>query len=237
MTKRFFLTVLIALLFGATAAADPALNGRWFSDEWGEVFVFDNGNWELWAGEYPEMRGTYTVENGTIIFTGTHLGGNGLHYLGLDGIDAQGWYSIDELFQMLVEEIDEMFGSLLYELLAEDLLDEFIAEIFSEQEEIQEEGAEMLAAMDETERAVYQRAVERFSEVMLAQLDAVLEFTELPQALRAATIFMAEMMAFEFWGISMRFAEDIAPFSGTYSISGDTLTITIAGNPVEFTRR
>jgi len=64
MAKRFFLAMLIALTFGATAAADPALNGRWFDAD--SELRFSDGNWEVWFNGSPMARGTYTVFGGAI---------------------------------------------------------------------------------------------------------------------------------------------------------------------------
>jgi hypothetical protein len=114
MTKRFFLTVLIAVVFGATAAADvyadPALNGEWDSAE-GD-FRFNDGSWEGWTDGAPRVRGTYTAWDGAITIRADYVHGNTMNDFFLEfsspiRLDLK-WYSRSELREAMINYIVEL---------------------------------------------------------------------------------------------------------------------------------
>jgi len=98
MAKRFFLTMLIALTFGATAAAadvsvDLALNGIWIS-EWDEEVElrFNDGDWEMWIDGGPLIGGAYKALGGAISMRVEHLHGSRLNDVDFDPYHELRWH-------------------------------------------------------------------------------------------------------------------------------------------------
>jgi len=111
MTKRFFLTIVIALVFGAAAAAvDPALNGEWFNAQ-GD-FRFNDGNWEGWTDDNPMVKGTYTAWDGAITIRVDYVHGNILNDFLLEfplliSFDPR-WYSQSEVREIIINGAVEL---------------------------------------------------------------------------------------------------------------------------------
>jgi hypothetical protein len=70
-------------------AQDKALNGTWESSD-GEEFIFNNTNFEIYSNAVPNMKGTYTANDGKIFLKPTHLYGL---ILGLENK----WFSVNEI--------------------------------------------------------------------------------------------------------------------------------------------
>ena len=126
MARRLFWTAVLALVLGtAAAAADSALSGEWVSDEM--ELRFDDGNVEIWFGDSPIMRGTYTAMNGTITIKIDYLHGimlNDLAFSPFITLDSR-WYSQNEFRESVFPALAEVF-------LSDDLpytVDDMIAEL------------------------------------------------------------------------------------------------------------
>jgi len=106
--------MLIALTFGATAAADvsvdSALNGEWFYEDW--EFRFNDGNWEGWSDDSPMLKGTYTAWDGAITIRVNYVHGNILNDFLLEfplpiSFDPK-WYSQSEVREMIINGAFEL---------------------------------------------------------------------------------------------------------------------------------
>ena len=78
------LAMILVLMGYAVAAvgADPALHGRWVSDDNEEGGIrFSNDHVELFIDEFPLIRGTYTTSANTITIRFTELHGDFLSML------------------------------------------------------------------------------------------------------------------------------------------------------------
>jgi len=87
MNKKKMLGTLamsLALMGYAAAAveADPALHGRWVSDEMEAEVIFNNGYVEFFFYDLPVLRGTYTASANTITIRITELHGGFLSEIG-----------------------------------------------------------------------------------------------------------------------------------------------------------
>jgi len=245
MAKRFFLTMVIALVFGATAAAaDPALNGRWFVDDWDEVLIFDNGNWELWAGEYPRLRGTYTAGNGAIVLTATHTHASELDALGLE-LQAE-WYTQSQIVSLSVAETKTLFtAGLLDELrmfFSENPLDELRAEMdeLAADAELQELTANVVEVFGQE----LSDANQAIASIITAELVDTGDSPELIEII----VEIANIVILGVFYVLIDELEDLFwTNTGAYSVSGDTLLLAIdlfggvdegtGVEPIRFTRR
>jgi len=224
MTKRFFLAMLIALVFGAAAAADPSLNGRWYVDDWDEVLIFDNGNWELWAGEYPRLRGTYTAGNGTIVLTATHAHASELDALGLE-LQAE-WYTQSQIVSLSVAETKILFTA--------GLLDE-MRMVFSENplDELREQIGELIAGAELQELTanvaeVFGQEFTDANEGLASMITAELADTDYSPEFTEIIVGIAQIVM---WGVFSVLLDELEELfwtnTGTYSVSGDTLLLAI----------
>jgi len=172
------LTTVLALVVGAAATANPALNGEWVSED--AELRLKNGNLEVWFEDTPLMRGTYTVLGDTITMKMTHLNGTILSDFDLSpivGFDSK-WYSQGEIRKLMVSAL---------------------AKVLLEESEILLEEGELSSTLNET----------------IAELE--------------------EEMGME---IGELFDAMFLPTKATYSLSGNTLTLSVAGEPGEvYTRR
>ncbi|WP_461257912.1 hypothetical protein [Treponema sp. R80B11-R83G3] len=85
VSKKFRLGMLV-LVFGMTvvgslfAQTDNRLNGRWVADiqktSSSIEYIFNDANYETSINGLLANKGTYTINNGNIIFTITHLHGD-----------------------------------------------------------------------------------------------------------------------------------------------------------------
>jgi len=228
--------MVIGLVFCATVAvADPALNGRWFVDDWDEVLIFDNGNWELWAGEYPRLRGTYTAGNGAIVLTATHAHASELDALGLE-LQAE-WYTRSEIVSLSVAETKTLFTA--------GLLDElrmFLAEMLEELrmvlpdnplDELRQQMGELIvdAEIQELTANVVEVFGQEFADANeglasiitaeLADTDDSPEFAEI----------IVEIAKIAMLGVFYMLIDELEELfwtnTGAYSVSGDTLLLAI----------
>jgi len=223
MTKRV-LTILfafVAAVFGAAnVSADTALNGRWVVDDWDEELVFDNGTWELWADGYIELRGTYTVGNGTIALTSTHANSSEVYSLDLDN----GWYTKSDLTLFGIEEIKtafvEEFLDELLELLAEYTLDELREEMDNASKNMEEIIAHAVEMFGED----LARANREFENIIIekfATTDGNRELIEIViKIAEFTTVGILSALAKEFDDL---FWTKI----GTYTIHGNTMRLAI----------
>ena len=102
MAKKLFMGLLIALMLTAAVSADPALNGVWLTVEEGE-FRFENGNWEIWGGGIPMLKGTFSTEDGMLAMETTHWHGYVLgDEIGGDIEIEPIWHSRSELLQIFL---------------------------------------------------------------------------------------------------------------------------------------
>jgi len=97
--------LLIMLVFGISvigslfAQTDNRINGKWamVEDEVTIGYEFNNGNWESSTNGSLWFKGTYTINNGNIVFTSTHIHGDffNLATNNVDKLDSK-LYTINE---------------------------------------------------------------------------------------------------------------------------------------------
>jgi len=139
MAKRFFTVILAVLVIGtAFAAANPALDGTWFDDDWGDKYVFNNGVLEISDEHGVGLRATYTTSGDNIALKVTHVRGSDFEshlrfwlYYSLSSelysraeleslvidviVDYEGPFSPDELAELRAEfdlELDAIFETI-----------------------------------------------------------------------------------------------------------------------------
>jgi len=124
---------------------NPNPNGRWLDDE-GFEFRFSNGDWEIWYGIEPLMRGTYTTRDGvTIIMVTTHIHSffiaeilEGMLFVPVSLDPA--WYSRDEIIPTMTSVIINALVAIIEEegqLSPADMAEFFeIVELFEEEAEM-----------------------------------------------------------------------------------------------------
>ena len=228
MTKRFLLTMLITLAFGAAlAAADPALYGAWI-DEWNTEQRFDNGAWETWSRGSPVVRGTYTVSGDTITLMGTYV-----YDSAADSASETEWHSRRDIVALSIAE----FKAILED---DAFLDEFLTELADyppgqlrqEMNEAMAELDELIAELHEVFPLEFAEVSEMVAEIMNAELDAG---SELAGMVTVIAEFLTTALLVE---LQEELEALFGAETGTYSISGDTLTIEWEDGWTEvFTRR
>ena len=224
MAKKFFLGMLIALVPGL-AIADPALNGTWV-DEIGAEFKFNNGNWEVWEDGYLEEKGTYTASGGTITMRETSIHGSRF-ILGTD----TGWYTRSEVISLAISEFEAVIG--------EDFLNDFLAllRVYPPEElhvylsEAAEEVDEMFADLNEAFDSELAEVAGMITRTMSAEMNAAPELAEIIEKISE---FLAKAF---FIGLEEALDEKFWAETGTYSVSGNTLTITFDHDPITLTRK
>ena len=224
MTKRFFLGMLIVLIPGL-AIADPALNGIWV-DEIGIEFKFNNGNWEVWEDGYLEEKGTYTVSGGTITMRETSIHGSRFIF----GSDTR-WYTKSEVISLAIAEFEAV--------IKEDFLDEFLdllrvyppEELYAYLSEAAAEVGALFAALNESFDAELAEMAGKMTRAMSAELNAAPELVEIIEKISE---FLAKAF---FIGLDETLDEKFWAETGTYAVSGNTLTITFDHHPITLTRK
>jgi len=92
-----------ALALSGCKREESALIGTWVDGAGHEKQFRRNGNWEISVNGVPNVRGTYTVDGGTITRRMTHLHG-GL----FDGLEPA-WYSERELSSAINRNVEVLF--------------------------------------------------------------------------------------------------------------------------------
>ena len=121
MVKTWLRMLVITLVFGMAVVGcddgstngggtDPALNGTWIPEN---VVIFtlvlNNGNFEYINPDgAPMNKGTYTVNNGKMVFITTHIHSKAIIFLGIDENNPDDkWYSKNELQQFLEADLTD----------------------------------------------------------------------------------------------------------------------------------
>ena len=224
MAKKFFLGMLIALIPGL-AIADPALNGTWV-DEIGAEFKFNNGNWEVWEDGYLEEKGTYTASGGTITMRETSIHGSRF-ILGTD----TGWYTRSEVISLAIAEFEEV-------IIAEGFLDDFLAllrvyppeELHAYLSEAAAEVDALFAGLNES----FGAELAGVAGIMMRTMSAELNAPGLAEIIEKISEFLAKAF---FIGLDEALDEKFWAETGTYSVSGNTLTLTFDHDPITLTRK
>jgi len=117
MNKKKILGTLamsLALMWYATATvrADPALHGRWVSDDGGVELRFNNGHIEFWESESSMMRGTYTTSANMITIHFTEFYGGFLSILfeasGIPMGFPSSWFTQSKVITTVENGLEEM---------------------------------------------------------------------------------------------------------------------------------
>jgi hypothetical protein len=142
--KRFWLGILVmVLVFGMTVVGcgdgdvkgndggtDPALNGTWVYMQYSTVsnkWIMNNGIYEHYGFQFgnddlvPQIKGTYSTNNGIMTGNDTHIHGKLAMFLVSDyeqiNFDQSKWYSLNEFKQTLLsvgmkeEQFYQQFGN------------------------------------------------------------------------------------------------------------------------------
>ena len=96
----------------ATAVADPALHGRWVSDDGGVELRFNNGHIEFWESESSMMRGTYTTSANMITIHFTEFYGGFLSILfeasGIPMDFPSSWFTQSKVITTVENGLEDM---------------------------------------------------------------------------------------------------------------------------------
>ena len=101
MEKNNWLRIMVlVLIFGIMlvgkldAQTDSRLNGTWVESD--TELRLQNGNFEVLFDSIPSMRGTYTTNNGELIFQLSHISGSAMNAeMGMSILEDK-WYTLNE---------------------------------------------------------------------------------------------------------------------------------------------